>query len=323
MIADNVGVEYSLTPPNPYYERYKDEMNEHTRRYWRNLQDNKIALEYLKETRGILNENIDLFRLGYVPLDEYTRRDTPYISGRISFPILEVKHDLKLCKCLAMGYRTLKDEKPKYVNDKNQTGDPGGDGRKPQDPNIAGVFVKNQCLYGLSHSINYIKKANSVIVVEGYFDVISLYQSQIKNIVGLMSTSLSEYNINVLKNLTSNLILFLDNDSAGFKSTIKQLPTLFEKGFNVKLVITKENNKMDPADMCLGYNFDRDCAVKYINDNCVLAAHYQLNELFYEYEKKSLNLKRNCLAQVSNILKNITNPTDLILYEDYVKKRLN
>ena len=176
IIGDNVGYEVILTPPNPHHEAYKDYMNNHARRYWYNFQMSEYAKEYMMVTRGLTKKTLDLFRVGLTDTNEYLyRKDIGNISSRISFPILENKiHDPK---CIAMGYRTLKDEKPKYINDCNQEGKPN------QDPNIAGVFIKGNVLYGYPMACQSIRKNNYAILTEGYVDVLSMHQAGLTNTV--------------------------------------------------------------------------------------------------------------------------------------------
>ena len=89
IIGDNVGYEVILTPPNPYYETYKNNMDNYSRRYWYNFQMNQYAKEYMMITRGLKKETLDLFRIGLTDANEYKyRKDIGNISYRISFPIL-------------------------------------------------------------------------------------------------------------------------------------------------------------------------------------------------------------------------------------------
>ena len=197
VIANNVGIEYVLEEPNPVHEEYKDIMNEHNRRYWRNLKVSPIALTYLMEDRKLTEETIDNFRLGYVPIDEYKNRtDIGNIAGRIAFPILENKNSENI-KCIGMGYRSLNDVKPKYINDKNI-----------QDGPLSGVFIKSDNLYGYSHAYKAIKDKGYAIVTEGYMDVISMHQAKICNTVATMGTAFTEKQIDSIKNLTNNYFIY-------------------------------------------------------------------------------------------------------------------
>ena len=159
MIGDNVGYDVVLEEPNPLFESYKDNLDNHTRRYWVNLQNNESALKYLMHERGISKEMINLFRLGFTDAEEYKyRTDMGNISNKIVFPILEPKR--RKPKCVGMAYRGLTNDKPKYINDVNQ------DGREGQDPNLTGVFVKGDLLYGMSFAYDSIAKKKCIIFLD-------------------------------------------------------------------------------------------------------------------------------------------------------------
>lgn len=247
MIGDNVGYDIVLEEPNLLHEQYKDMMDNHCRRYWSNLQKSPKALKYLFD-RGITSESINLFRLGLSDPEEFKYRNLGNISNRISFPILE--HKRIKPKCVGIAYRTITNENPKYINDVNQ------DGRQGQDPNLEGVFIKGNLLYGFYLACSEITKLNYAILVEGYMDVISMHQANIKNTVCIMGTSITQGHIKELKKRTSNLLLLLDGDEAGRRNMLKQIPALYMAGFNVAICILP--NSMDPADLCLSLNFNQE-----------------------------------------------------------------
>ena len=74
-------------------------------------------------------------------------------------------------------------------------------------------------LYGLHQAYEGIVKFGYIIITEGYFDVISLYQSGLTNTVCTMGTSLSESQINTISKLTNNVLLMYDSDSAGISGS--------------------------------------------------------------------------------------------------------
>ncbi len=90
---------------------------------------------------------------------------------------------------------------PKYINTNNSE-----------------IFVKNNTLYGLDKALPFIKKENAVFVVEGYFDMITLYSKGIKNVVATMGTALSKNHIVNLSRLSDEIILLYDGDKAGINA---------------------------------------------------------------------------------------------------------
>ena len=312
-IGERIGMEIRFTPPDPEVEKYIDEKHLLAKRYyesWKNDPDCNDAYYYLTEERGLTPQTIFSFKLGYVPMDEYKRRrDISYISGRIAFPILEMKSskDMKKVRCIGMGYRTLlKDaNEPKYVN----------------DPTKEGVFNKRNVLYGYAHAVEHIRQAKSVIVVEGYMDVISMHQANLKNTVGCMGTALTEEQMDILRRLTSNLFIFMDSDCAGQKNMLRVLPTLLKKGFNVRIIDGK--NGLDPADICLKSNFNPAKVRQYIKENSEYAVLSVINQACSAYEDVVLRERLKAVHATSPILECIQSQSERKIYEDLLQKRLD
>lgn len=312
IIGDNVGYEVILTPPNPYHETYKDTMDNHTRRYWYNLRNDYVAQSYL-QNRGITQQTINEFRIGLTDSQEYLfRKETGGIGYRISFPILEQKN--KNAKCIGMGYRAIFDEKPKYINDTNQ------DGTGNKDPLLAGVFIKGNCLYGYTQAYEFIKKSRYVILVEGYMDVISLHQANIKNVVGAMGTSITPAQVALLSKITKNVLLIMDSDNAGINSMQKILPELYKAGLNVKVCILGKGE--DPADICLNNNFDSTIIGKIIKDNTMDSMNFIFNNIIKDYETVVIQKRKEALKNMQSIIDSLSG-IDRTVYMDMLLRRLD
>lgn len=314
MIGDNVGYDIVLEEPNPVFESYKDTLDNHTRRYWSNLQNNGDALKYLLCKRGISKEMIDLFRLGYTDPEEYKyRTDMGGISNKIVFPILE--HKRRNPKCVGMAYRGLTDEKPKYVNDLNQ------DGREGQDPNLAGVFVKGDLLYGLPMAYDSISKNNYLILVEGYFDVISMHQAGLCNTVASMGTSITENQIKAICNVTNNVLLFLDSDKAGTSAMLKAIKDLYGAGINVAVCILENN--MDPADLCKSLDFDYFTVNNTIKNHTKQGIELVVNNAVERYENIATTERTKALRAAMPIIESVKDSSIRELYKSKLLKRLD
>lgn len=327
MIAENVGVECVLEPPNPYYEEYKKTMTDHARRYCGNLQTNSDALSYLKTKRGLTDETIKKFRLGLVPeYENNNRSDLGGLSGRISFPILENK-DIRSAKCIGMGYRTLKDVGPKYMNDRNQVGAPEEPAtettkyRPAQNINYKGVFIKGNCLYGYAFAYQAIRDSNYAIVVEGYMDTISLHQSNINNVVSCSGIELTEFQMDTLFRLTKNLTFFLDGDKAGIDSMIKKLPALILKGFNVMVIIAEGGR--DPGDVCMKLKFDENKIKAYLFKQSRPAMNVIIDRAVSRYEQIVPIERIKAMEELEPFLKIISSSTQREVYKDIMCKRLD
>lgn len=178
------------------------------------------ALEYLTQKRGIKPEAIEAFRLGWAP-DEwrvlrehlvgrgYDEQDIvaaglmvdnengrePYdrFRGRVIVPIADERGQY-----VGMGGRGIHGEEPKYLN-------------SPQSE----LFDKGRTLFGLDLAGAAIKKAGTVVVVEGYMDVIGPWQAGFQNVVATMGTSLTEHHASILKRYARRVVLAMDPDAAG------------------------------------------------------------------------------------------------------------
>ncbi len=212
------------------------------------LNKNKVAKEYLYR-RGFKPSTIEHFKLGWAPsskeflnfckkqnfpenkLQEIgllikSSRDNslyPYFRERIMFPIFS-----PFGKIIGFGGRVLDDSSPKYLN-------------SPQ----SAIFDKGKNLYGLNFAREYIRKSEQVILVEGYTDVIALYQEGICNVVASLGTSLTVSQIRLLKRYTNTVYLTYDDDTAGEAATLRGLDLLLKDDFQVRVISLSAN---DPAD---------------------------------------------------------------------------
>ena len=120
---------------------------------------------------------------------------------RLMFPILDSSG-----RVAGFGGRALDDGTPKYLN-------------TPRTP----IFDKGGILYGLSMARESITGAGSAVIVEGYMDVIAAHQHGFSNVVASMGTALTEQQVGLLRNVTSNYVLALDPDNAGREATLRSL----------------------------------------------------------------------------------------------------
>lgn len=314
MIGDNVDYEVILEEPNPVFEAYKDTLDNHTRRYWTNLQNNEYALNYLMNERKISKEMIDLFRLGLTDDEEYKfRNNIGGISNRIVFPILE--HKRKGPKCVGMAYRGFTDEHPKYINDPNL------DGREGQNPDLAGLFIKGNMLYGLSFAYDGIKTQGHIILTEGYFDVISLHQSGIRNAVGVMGTAITDSQINAILRTTNNVLLILDGDSAGIKAMMKNISSLYLAGLNVAVCILESG--MDPDALCKKLKYDEMKVAKYIKEHTKQGIDFVIQESVDRYESVVTTERLKAIRVAMPIIDSVQDENVKELYKRTLYKRLD
>jgi DNA primase len=137
-------------------------------------------------------------------------------SGRIIFPIFSPNG-----RVVGFGGRILEKSEfsAKYLNSPESV-----------------IYYKGKILYGLSHAKDEIRRLNKVIMVEGYMDLISLYQSGIKNVVAVSGTALTEDQVVLLSRYTKNIVLLFDADTAGVKASMRSIEILLKKDFEIKIV---------------------------------------------------------------------------------------
>ena len=167
----------------------------------------KIFLE--KTGLSIFNENqiIDRFR------------------GRIIFPIHSMSG-----RVLGFGARILNNEikAAKYLNSPESI-----------------IYNKSKVLYGIYFAKQEIAKLDNCYIVEGYTDVIQLYQKGIKNVVSSSGTSLTNDQITLIRRLTSNITMLYDSDKAGVNATLRGVDMILSAGLNVSICTFPEGQDPD------------------------------------------------------------------------------
>ena len=113
------------------------------------------------------------------------------------------------------------------------------------------IYSKRKTLYGLYHSKEEIRKQDMAILVEGYMDVISLFQNNVKNVVASSGTALTEEQVLLLSRFTKNIVVNFDSDPAGQKAATRSIELLLKNNFDVKLISLP--NGEDPDSFIVKY----------------------------------------------------------------------
>jgi DNA primase len=215
--------------------------------YERNLRVSESAMRYLSQ-RNIDLETAAQFKLGYaarpyfskefakefgVPLDVILSLGIGKLKdgkvfdpfrGRLTIPICDPSG-----KVIGFGARGLeKGSIPKYVNSPESS-----------------IFSKRKVLYGIERAKTSIADKDEALVVEGYFDLISLHKAGITNVVAAMGTSITQEQMMRLRNYTENVTLVLDGDEAGLKSALRLMGLFGELEINGSMVVLPENHDPD------------------------------------------------------------------------------
>lgn len=215
-----------------------------------NSDEAQIARKYLKE-RGFEGSTIEEFRLGLAPprgnsgflaaagrlgidrtaLDAaglLSPRGGERFAGRIVFPISDRRG-----RIVGFGGRAMGDAQPKYLN-------------SPETE----VFNKRNLLYGFPQVIEPIRKQKAALVVEGYTDVLMLYQSGIKNTVATLGTATTPGHLRTLSSYAESIYVLFDPDAAGEKAIERAAATASELKVDLRVLRLPQ----DPADWLLEHS---------------------------------------------------------------------
>lgn len=246
---------------------------------WNNLRD------YLK-SRGY-NENM-IEKAGVIIRSEKNRSYYDRFRNRVMFPVFDYKG-----RVIAFGGRVLDDSKPKYLN-------------SPETP----VFNKGNNLYGLNFAIKD-NNLRTLVIVEGYMDVISLHQYGITNVVASLGTALTVNQARLLKRYADKIIISYDADLAGQMATLRGLEILRANNFDVR-VLTVPNGK-DPDEFIRANGKD---AFLKLMDNAIPLIDYRINKA-----KEGINFKkREDVIKYSKNVMEILADLDSVEKDVYVKK---
>jgi DNA primase len=204
--------------------------------------EGKFALDYF-HTRGFTDETIRTFGLGYSPRgwEELIKHASTqnisvqtlekvglarkkedggcfdFFRGRAIFPVFS-----STGRVIAFGARKLYDDDQlgKYIN-------------SPETP----IYNKSKILYGISHAKEAIREKDFAVLVEGYVDLIRVYQEGMKNIVASSGTALTIDQIHLISRYTKNITIVYDADSAGSKATLRGVDLILENDLDVRVAV--------------------------------------------------------------------------------------
>src|SRR5690554_588622 len=180
------------------------------------------------------------------------------------------------------------------------------------------LYTKSDILYGLNHSKNFISKENAAILVEGYFDFISLYQAGIQNVVAVSGTALTENHAKILSRYAQTAYLVFDSDEAGKKATQRSLEILLPTNTNPKILSLKSltGEKIDPD------TFIQEHGVENFQKELSHAADW-LNYLGIEMDTSSIENKASFISYAKSLIASIKNKELQIQYLNLIAERFN
>lgn len=285
----------------------------------KNLHENtegiNIGLQYLYH-RGITEATIKKFRLGYA-LDQsqilynvainsgYDEKHLISVGlcgensqgkkydrfrGRVIFPIQN-----SAGKVVAFGGRGIKGEAAKYINSPESL-----------------IYRKSNELYGIYQAKNAIVRQDKCFLVEGYMDVVSMWQSGVENVVASSGTSLTDGQIALIHRFTQNVTLIYDGDSAGIKASLRGIDLLLTHNLNIKVLLLPEGEDPDSFAKKTSPEEFR----KYIDDNETDFIRFKVRTLLQGTENDPI--KRT--EAINSIVKSLASISDNIKRSLYIQE---
>ena len=238
------------------------DMNLEAAKFFRNcLFDPKYGeegLKYLTEVRGLSPAFIKHFGLGFSPNDfgmltdhmkrlgytedelvtgflcgksQKTGRPYDYFRNRVMFPIIDVTGNV-----IAFGGRVMDDSKPKYLNSSDTPG-----------------FKKSKNLFALNYAKNHCEE--SLILCEGYMDVITLHAAGFENAVATLGTALTAEQARIMTKYTKKVLISYDSDDAGQRAADRAIRILGDVGLDVRIL--KLPDAQDPDEFIKKFGAER------------------------------------------------------------------
>lgn len=322
-LANRYGL--SLPPPSSYRkEKATDqetflEINEKAMHFFHHVlmqrPEGEVGRKYLKK-RGIDQKIWETFKLGYaletwdslatflnkgnIPLQLAKQLGLiaprekggffDCFRGRIIFPIFNLNG-----RTIGFGGRAIAGGTPKYLNSSDSM-----------------IYKKSSSLFGLPITRNPIAKEDQVLIVEGYFDLLSLFQAGICPVVSPLGTALTGVHIQTLKRFTSRFYVVFDADEAGDKAALRSLEMFLNEGLSPRVVILPSGSDPDEFIQQKGMeNFRKKMEIAPL-----------LIEYFIEraIEKKNLSLPEGKVEVVKEVMPIIGHIREPIVQDEYIRK---
>ncbi len=271
------------------------------------------GLEYLKK-RGLTDETINVFNLGYAPnswqsLTDFLIKRGYLLSdliqagltvqsnrggydrfrGRVIFPLIDIKNQV-----IGFAGRILGSGEPKYIN-------------SPQTD----IFDKSHYLFGLNLTKGDIRQKKEAILVEGEMDMIMSFQAGVKNVVASKGTALTQGQVELIKKYTDTISLCFDADLAGDSAARRGIELAEKAGLTIKII--QLSGGKDPAEISLKDPKVWELAVH----QAIPVYDYYLNTISSRYDLKTAEGKKKAGAELMPIMAKIP---DTFKFEHYLQK---
>ena len=296
---------------------------EAARFYYKNLYSEvgREGLEYFRG-RALTEKTIRRFGLGYADSNRYSLcghlkslgfKNSEIVSAnlafqnksgtisdrfndRVMFPIIDLRGNV-----IAFGGRIMTDQKPKYLNTSDTP-----------------VFKKSSNLFSLNNAKN--SGERSLILCEGYMDVIAVNQAGFPNAVATLGTALTQEQALLMKRYADEVIICYDSDEAGQKATARAITFLRNAGLNIKVINIPQGK--DPDEFLRNKGENGHDAFKNVIEGSGNDIEYRLTKLRRNYNLKEAEGKVAFLSEAVKILAVLDNSIEQDVYISKLCKEL-
>ena len=217
------------------------------------------------------------------------------------FPIINMKNQV-----VAFSGRRIEDsvQESKYLNSENSD-----------------IFDKKKIFFNFFQAKPSIVHSKTAIIVEGYMDVIGLYNKGIKNSIACMGTALSVYHIRSLKNIIEQAILIFDSDEAGQKAAFLACQLSYLENFSLKVLNLEK--EQDPFDLSMSYENQKLIKLIY-SEKLMSSSDFIMDRLLNKVGRDSEpEEKRMSLQKVYFFLKEFQKKSDIEIFLRLCSNRLD
>ena len=276
----------------------------------------KAAREYM-EKRGINEATIKLFQIGFAP--ESNEVTTQFLSkkefnlpelvssgvlarndqnqtydrmrGRIVFPIRN-----HLARPVGFGGRSITDLEPKYLN----------------SPESA-LFQKRKMLFNFDLARSELKQSGQAILFEGYMDVITAYQADIKNGIASLGTSVTEQQAALIKRYSDTVVICFDGDEAGINASYKAAKIFKQAGCLVRIATLPDG--LDPDSFIKEYNGER-----FKEEVIEASSTYMSFVMMYHKRAYNLKIEADQMAYIKEVVTEIAQLKSALDRDHYIRE---
>ena len=267
----------------------------------------KAGLEYLKK-RGLTDETIEKFRLGFAPegwdrlykafrergieesilleLNLIRKNDKgqvyDFFRNRVMFPIMDGKG-----RVVGFGGRVMDDSTPKYLT-------------SPE----CQIFEKGKILFAFDKAYKSIREEKQAILVEGYMDVISAHNKGVTNVVASLGTAYTKDHGHILMRQADEIILAYDMDGAGRQAAARAIELLQNTDFKVRVLAMPDGK--DPDDYVRNHGGK---AFKELVEKAVKPLDYLLSESLIKHDTNDAEGKQAVMQDIFPYIANIHSQT--------------